>query len=675
MVIWVIPSLNSYGNDFKAREGILDASDYFTSDRNILSLDGEWEFYPNELLIPGQDSINTPPKYKNLPGLLTENPWKIRQNVDYATYRLRVINAGLSEQISIKNNEIAGAWRLYLNGKKILANGLVSSDPKEEKIHYHPSITTLVSDQDTLDFVLQISGHTHPRSGIYKSFRIGEEHFLQKEHLFYIGFDFFLLGSMLIMVFYHLSMFFVARKEYSSLYFSFFVLLISFRIFATGEETIFLFFPELPYFILLKIKYAAFYLAPIFFILFLRQIFRKEVDIKLLKIFIYISLSFTLVILAFPPSVFIYTLLPYQFYIIVASGIVINWLWKAMRNKKQGSLVFFIGGLIMFSTLVYDLALHVTGSEGKEFFPLGLLVFILCQSYVLSLKYSRILKKNHALLNELDYKNKNLERMVSERTHELITQKDLLLKTNRELEMQKRNMMDQGMMMEEINELLQKEKEKSDHLLLNVLPKAIADELKLQGKSTAHSYPVVTVLFIDFVGFSVFAETLDPNLLLEDLHFYFANFDDVTRKYNLEKIKTIGDAYMCAGGLYENAGAESVKASIYAAFEISQFMKDYAEEKDSLNEVFLDCRIGVHTGPVIAGVVGKSKFSFDIWGPTVNIAKRMESACEPGKINISEDTYNYIKDDFICSSRGLITVKHEKKVRMYYVDGIRSGKQ
>ncbi|MFP4288143.1 MAG: adenylate/guanylate cyclase domain-containing protein [Bacteroidales bacterium] len=674
MVLWAIPSYYAYAEDFTARQGVLDASEFSSSESNILTLDGEWEFYPNELLTPQQVRERTPEYYKKLPGLLTEKPWKINQSFDYATYRLRVFNTGLSGQISIKNNEIAGAWRLYLNGKNVLSNGWVSSNPEEEKIHYRPSITTVFFDCDTLDFVLQISGHNHPRSGIYKTFRIGAEHFLQSEHLFHTGFDFFLLGSMLIMVFYHLSMFFVARKEYSSLYFSFFVLLISFRIFATGEEAIFLFFPSMPYPILLKIKYASFYVAPIFFILFLKQIFHKEVNAKLLKIFIYISLGFTLVILLFPPSVFIYTLLPYQLYIIIASGIVIYWLWKALRNQRQGSLVFFIGGLVMFSTLVYDLALHVTGSEGKELFPLGLLVFILCQSYVLSLKYSRILKKNHALLNELDYKNKNLERMVSERTHELITQKDLLLKTNRELEMQKRNMIDQGMMMEEINELLQKEKEKSDHLLLNVLPKAIADELKIQGKSTAHSYPVVTVLFIDFVGFSVFAETLDPNLLLEDLHFYFANFDDVTRKYNLEKIKTIGDAYMCAGGLYENAGAQSVKSTIYAAFEISQFMKDYAEEKNSLNETFLDCRIGIHTGQVIAGVVGKSKFSFDIWGPTVNVAKRMESACEPGKINISEDTYKYIKDDFICSSRGLITVKHEKKVRMYYVDGIRSGK-
>lgn len=672
MVLWVIPSWNSYAGEFTARQGALDARNFFTSERNVLTLDGEWEFYPNELLTPEQVLQRAPEKHKNLPGLLSQNRWKLRQNVNYATYHLQVFNTGLPGTISIKNHEIAGAWRLYLNGKEVLSNGEVSTNPEEEKIHYRPSITTVDFDSDTLDFVLHISGHSHPRSGVYKTFRIGMQHFLQKKHLFNIGFDFFLLGSMLIMVFYHLSMFFVARKEYSSLYFSFFVLLISFRIFATGEESIFLFFPALPYSILLKIKYASFYLAPIFFILFLRHIFRKEVNPKVMRVLIYISLFFTSIILLFPPSVFIYTLTPYQVYAIIASGIVIYWLWKAFRNQQHGSLIFLIGGLIMFSTLIYDLVLHVGGNEGKELFPLGLLVFVLCQSYVLSLKYSRILKKNHALLNELDYKNKNLERMVSERTHELITQKDLLLKTNRELEMQKRNMIDQGMMMEEINELLQKEKEKSDHLLLNVLPKTIADELKVQGKSPAHSYPVVTVLFIDFVGFSVFAETLDPNLLLEDLHFYFANFDDVARKYNLEKIKTIGDAYMCAGGLYENAGSQSVKATIYAAFEISQFMKDYAEEKMSLNETYLDCRIGIHTGPVIAGVVGKSKFSFDIWGPTVNVAKRMESACEPGKINVSEDTYGFIKDEFICSSRGLITVKHEKKVRMYYVDGIRT---
>lgn len=484
-------------------------------------------------------------------------------------------------------------------------------------------------------------------------------------------FDFFLIGSMLIMVLYHLGMFFVGRKDFSSLYFSIFVFLISLRVFAT-TDAIQILLPGWSELIIRKIKYSSFYLAPVFFILFLRFIFPKEVNTRLYKSFVIISIVFTSVVIFTPYTIFLKTLLPYQSIAIFTGIIIIYWLIKAYRKKRQGSGVFLLGSLIIFGTLIYDLVHYMGGSEQKEIFPIGLFIFLLCQSYVLSVKYSRIIKKNHSLVEELDHKNKNLENLIEERTKELLQQKNLLLSANKELEYQKQKIIESGRDLEVINETVEKQKEEAEKLILNILPRNIANELRSKGKTRAHSYPKATVLFIDFVNFSQFAEKLDPNHLLDDLHYYFVNFDDVIKKYNLEKIKTIGDAYMCAGGITEDENDESVAATVCAAIEISEFMKEYGEEKLSFGENYLESRIGIHTGPVITGVVGKSKFAFDMWGPTVNIAKRMESACQPGKINISEVTYKYIKDNFICSSRGLITVKHDKLVKMYYVEGIKN---
>jgi adenylate cyclase len=181
------------------------------------------------------------------------------------------------------------------------------------------------------------------------------------------------------------------------------------------------------------------------------------------------------------------------------------------------------------------------------------------------------------------------------------------------------------------------------------------------------------VLFVDFVGFSETVERVDAQALVDELHYYFANFDDVIKKYNLEKIKTIGDAYMCAGGLDTNSEKidiiKEAEATVEAALELAEFMVDYKTERIAMDEFYFDCRIGIHTGPVVAGVVGKSKFAFDIWGQTVNIAKETEAASLPGKVTISETTYNLVKDAFVCTSRGAVTIKHNRMVQMYFVEG------
>lgn len=213
--------------------------------------------------------------------------------------------------------------------------------------------------------------------------------------------------------------------------------------------------------------------------------------------------------------------------------------------------------------------------------------------------------------------------------------------------------------------IIEKERNRSDELLLNILPKETASELKLNGKVKAKKFDSVTVMFADFKSFTQYAENLAPEQLVKSVDYYFSKFDEIMEKYGLEKIKTVGDAYMCAGGLPFPTRHHSSKM-IQAAIEIAQFVKD-AKLNFLQKETAFEVRIGINTGPVVAGVVGTKKFAYDIWGDTVNIAARMESSSEPGRINISENTYELIKAEFECEYRGEIEAKNRGMLKMYYV--------
>jgi class 3 adenylate cyclase len=219
----------------------------------------------------------------------------------------------------------------------------------------------------------------------------------------------------------------------------------------------------------------------------------------------------------------------------------------------------------------------------------------------------------------------------------------------------------------ETNRIIENEKERSDNLLLNILPEETAQELKDHGKVKAKRYEQVTVLFTDFVGFTSYSQDLEPEELVASVDHYFSKFDEIVEHHGLEKIKTIGDAYMCAGGIPEPDENHVVKI-IEVAFEFIRFLEESKDEmKESITS--FDVRIGLNTGPVVAGVVGTKKFAYDIWGDTVNVASRMESNSEPGRINVSENTYELIKDKFDCEYRGEIKVKNHGKMKMYFVKG------
>ncbi len=210
------------------------------------------------------------------------------------------------------------------------------------------------------------------------------------------------------------------------------------------------------------------------------------------------------------------------------------------------------------------------------------------------------------------------------------------------------------------------ERNKSDQLLLNILPQETAEELKEKGFASPKSYDMATVMFTDFSGFTRIASTMTPEQLIQELNFCFSTFDSILEKHGMEKIKTIGDAYMCVAGVPKMHADHCVQA-INAGKEIVAFMNNRIKEKKAKGVDYWNMRMGIHSGPVIAGVVGAKKFAYDIWGDTVNVASRMESNGAEGRINISESSYQLVKDIFPCEARGKILAKNVGEVYMYFV--------
>ncbi len=223
--------------------------------------------------------------------------------------------------------------------------------------------------------------------------------------------------------------------------------------------------------------------------------------------------------------------------------------------------------------------------------------------------------------------------------------------------------------MRRIKEALAVEKERAEQLIHNILPVEIARELAETGAVAPRHHQSVSIVFADFVDFTKTAEKLAPRALVDDLHMFFSEFDDIVARQGLEKLKTIGDAYMCVAGLMDEEKDHSVKACL-AALEMQNCVSRANEKREKLGLAPWHMRVGIHTGSVMSGVVGKHKFTYDIWGDAVNVAARMESAGAPGAVNVSESTHQRIKDYFDCEARGSLEIKNKSDMPMFFVSAL-----
>jgi len=266
---------------------------------------------------------------------------------------------------------------------------------------------------------------------------------------------------------------------------------------------------------------------------------------------------------------------------------------------------------------------------------------------------------------ELDYGGERLRLDVSRR--QLL---NLLLSTYENILQQNSKLAEMHRDLADANRQVEESLRKTRELLYKVFPARIADELADTGQSEPRHFDAVTVLFTDFVGFTKTAETLSPRQLIADLDRYFLRFDQLLGGCGMEKLKTIGDAYMAAAGVPEPTGSHAVDAAMFA-IGIREAVGMIGREQQAAGLPVFPIRIGLHTGPLVAGVIGERRFLYDLWGDTVNTASRMESKGEPGRINVSAATHELLAPFFECTPRGRIEVKGKGEVEMFFLERLK----
>jgi adenylate cyclase len=352
---------------------------------------------------------------------------------------------------------------------------------------------------------------------------------------------------------------------------------------------------------------------------------------------------------------------------------------KAIRKKVPGARILAIGFVsaivsfiaLLFFVLMLIVSMYKTLNFSTEFLTLSVGIFGLLATLSISISMSIYHAWQHSYL----YQNiENQENQVKELTTETIVikhEKDEIQRQKTEEERLRKIAEEQRQLVEKQRDEIDVARRRSDELLENILPSEIAVELKQKGNVDPVLLQEVTVLFADFVGFTKASSTRSPSEIVTVINTYFTAFDAITQLHGVEKIKTIGDAYMLASGVPSGNPIHARKV-IEVAMEMLKAVHDIKLSAQDESAPVFDLRIGINSGPVIAGIVGVKKFQYDIWGDTVNTASRMETASQPGRINISESTYELVKEFFDCEYRGEIEVKGKGKVKMYFVTGIKA---
>jgi adenylate cyclase len=333
-----------------------------------------------------------------------------------------------------------------------------------------------------------------------------------------------------------------------------------------------------------------------------------------------------------------------------------------INAEKYLSLSYQIGYALSAEKALSNLIeLHVNQNNHKQ-------AFYYLEKYQFlkdSIMSAENMQAIFSLQNDLQLSQKQAQIEILEKSHEIQRRTNLALVGGGLLfVLLSIVMLNRYMFEKKTKEIIKNEQHQSEKLLLNILPKETANELKTYGKAFAKRHEEVHVMFTDIKNFSIITRSMSAEELVKELDYCFSGFDIIINKYGLEKIKTIGDAYLCVGGLSSSDKGNAIQ-TVEAALEMQAFLK--SSDNDSNKQSMFEIRTGIHSGPVVAGVVGTNKFAYDIWGNTVNMAARMEQSSESGMINISEQTYLKVKDYFQCKSRGKIAAKNVGEINMYYV--------
>jgi class 3 adenylate cyclase len=578
-----------------------------------IELRSGWVFVPGQLADPSALLQGEPVELPDTWGESRKPPLPL---VGYGTYQIR-LTLPEAEDLAIQISPNDSPARVFFNGHRVWENGAVAQTPPSVTRDYSPALLRLPRSENLL-ITIHVSNFEYPRPGLRCKILLGRFTQMDAASRQSIGIDSFLMGAILIMGIYHLTLFLLNRQHRAPVYFAVLCLLIGVRLSVTSEGILYragiVNWHEGTF-----LEYFTFYLAVPAFMLFLRSLYPEETHKLVVRLSVSVGILGALLVTVLPVFYYARTLPAFQAW----TGIVILYfavtIARAILNRRPEAAGMMVGGLVLGATIINDMLFAMRAAETIYVAPGGLFFFFFSQAFVLSRRFSRAFAQVRQLSAEL-------EERVEQRTHELAI-----------------------------------EKEKSDKLLENILPEEIARELKTGNAVRPRRYDSVSVMFADFVGFTQASERMEAEELVRELDLYYLQFDEVVERNGLEKLKTMGDNYMSAGGIPVENQSHPVDACI-AGLQFLEVMRVNERPERSWG-----LRIGIHTGPAAAGVVGRRKFAYDIWGDTVNIASRMESTGLPGSVNISGSTYAIVQRFFDCQHRGKIDVKGKGQLDMYTV--------
>ncbi len=612
-----------------AQNGELDLTQINFTQSEPIELRGEWRFVSGSLLSPaefdareGAATLTVPDSWDKT--VVNGRPLPL---TGVATYRLKLrFDDSAPEELMLRIPAIDSVFRIYANGRKIAENGDPAAGKSAEPGFYAPQQARISTRTGAVDVLVELANYQYPRGGIRNAILLGTETQISAIASEYYAYDLFLLGAILIMGIYHVTLYLLNRDDLAPLAFAALCLLVSVRMAATGEGLLYrIGWVEWRAGTLLE--YLTFYMALPAFAAFVHFLYPQESRRRWLWIFGGLSVAFTLLVIAAPLMLYTRTLI---FFHVITLVYIIHFLYAITRASirgREGARVFLFGGLVLMITVVNDMLYTLRIVDTAYVAPTGLFTFFFSQAFLLSKRFSRAFATVRQLTAEL-------ENRVIQRTREL-----------------------------------EREKNKSDELLRNILPDQIAQELKEGGAVLPRKYASVSVMFADFVDFTRLSEQMSAESLVRELDLIYSGFDDIVARRGLEKLKTMGDSYMCAGGAPAENATHAVDLCL-AALEF-QALIDARNQETAGERPAWELRIGIHCGPIAAGVVGKRKFAYDIWGDTVNTAARMESGGAASRINISSAIRDRVSDYFLCEPRGRLEVKGKGAVDMYFLLGLR----
>jgi len=612
----------------KIQDGQADFSQWNFEKNGPITLSGDWEFFWNDWIDPSSPPtkgsiVPVPSHWTEYAGDGQKIPVQGK-----ASFRLRVLLPGQNVRLALRIPSSDTTFRLFVNGVELAKNGNLYEDiNKSFPIYYAPISVNLPALREMV-IVLHYANSQYPRPGFRDPVILGTEQEISRIADRSLFFELFLLGSIVIMALYHTGIFALRVKDLSPLYFALFCYIIVVRLTVTGEGLVFRLFPA-TWHISTFLEYASFYMCIPAFIYFVSSLYPRESNRYLNLALLFISLAFLGTAIFLPISTYTKFLMYYQLIVAIYIPYLIVISILAVIRKRETAVTFLFGFIVLISAFLNDLLYANRVIQTTFIGPLGVFLFFFSQAFLLSRRFA-------LAFNTAEHLTISLEEKVKDRTRQLEEARD-----------------------------------QSDNLLLNILPLSVAQELKERGKVNPVHFPAVTVLFSDFVGFTSASARMPPDSLVRELDDCFRYFDGLMDKYGLEKLKTIGDSYMCAGGLPVQNLSHALDCSL-CALDMRDYVQRWKAYRDDRGLPSWNVRIGLHTGPVVAGVIGKKKFVYDIWGDTVNTASRVEESGESGQISLTEETAVLLKNHFDLNDRGRVELKGKGVLRLYILESVKS---